>query len=347
VLGQDHLSLRLVRLTSPEEWVHPREGLAFVFPKGGTGKCGSGNSAQDLGPGDVLLLNEGSGRKVSVANGAELVFWCFSLCLEHLFPLFADKEIAMLHGVADDLKGPRLYPASSPLATECHRLVAGAPPKFNLAHRGHLLQVAATILSDEFNKAHGQRIGFVRVEEHMIQVFEKLPADDLLSLSVGDLADRFGCSRRHLNRLFHLYFGLSVAALRMEMRLMKALSLLRDPEAKVINVAEQCGFNHLGLFNTCFKRRFGTTPGHWRKSASQAGKQPAAVPPIGSGCPLVQNGLCPLAGALPTAMPFPPTSAMPQDAASPSTLPVQSGGGSQIRLEAAMGASPKTAQPRP
>jgi hypothetical protein len=34
-------------------------------------------------------------------------------------------------------------------------------------------------------------------------------------------------------------------------------------------VADQCGFNHLGLFNTCFKKRFGTTPGQWRQRAAE------------------------------------------------------------------------------
>src|SRR2546430_2401773 len=97
---------------------------------------------------------------------------------------------------------------------------------------------------------------------------------------------RFRC-RRHLNRLFHQYFGFSVAALRMEMRLLKDVSLLRDPNIKVINVAEQCGFNHLGLFNTCFKRRFGQTPGHWRKTSAPArgqetGTRGLAIPPIRS-----------------------------------------------------------------
>ena len=130
----------------------------------------------------------------------------------------------------------------------------------------------------------------------MIQVFEKLSTDEILSLSVGELADKFGCSRRHLNRLFHQHFGFSVAALRMEMRLLKAVSLLRDPDAKVINVADACGFNHLGLFNTCFKRRFGASPGQYRKM-----KVPAAThPAVGSGseasCPLHVNGLCPWAG---------------------------------------------------
>jgi hypothetical protein len=79
----------------------------------------------------------------------------------------------------------------------------------------------------------------------------------------------------------------------MELRLLKALSLLRDPDTKIINVAEQCGFNHLGLFNACFKKRFGNTPGHWRKWASH-GEEPASVLDVGHPtCPMHANGLCP------------------------------------------------------
>jgi AraC-like DNA-binding protein len=120
-----------------------------------------------------------------------------------------------------------------------------------------------------------------------------LSSQEILELSVGDLAAKFGCSRRHLNRLFHDHFGVSVAALKMEMRLLKAASLLRGPDAKVINVAEQCGFNHLGLFNTCFKRRFGTSPGQWRKTTTpvmSASAEPAGTNPA---CRMLANGLCP------------------------------------------------------
>ena len=92
----------------------------------------------------------------------------------------------------------------------------------------------------------------------------------------------------------------------MEMRLLKAISLLRDADAKVIHVAEQCGFNHLGLFNTCFKRRFGTSPGKWRKSSIQATGAAAAGSEDKSVCPLHHSGLCPLNGqpqsSLPAAM---------------------------------------------
>jgi AraC-like DNA-binding protein len=137
------------------------------------------------------------------------------------------------------------------------------------------------------------------VEAHLVQVFEQLTAEELLSISVGEMAARFNCSRRHLNRLFHQYFGFSVAALRMEMRLLKAVSILRDANAKIINVAEQCGFNHLGLFNTCFKRRFGASPGQWRKLALRGDTQ---VNPASSEaeaiCPLQSKGLCPRAGGV-------------------------------------------------
>ena len=226
--------------------------------------------SQRLLAGDILVLDGAVRGKLSVADHDEVVFWNFSVCGEHLYPLFASQEICLLQSVLDEFKPVKLYPASSALARECHRLLEDVAPQFNLDHRSQLLRVAAAILSAEFRNVHSHRVGFIRVEEHMMQVFEKLSAWELLNLSVGELADRFGCSRRHLNRLFHHHFGVSVATLRMEMRLSKAVSLLRDPDSKIIRVAEECGFNHLGLFNTCFKRRFGTSPGQWRKAAAQA-----------------------------------------------------------------------------
>jgi Helix-turn-helix domain len=68
---------------------------------------------------------------------------------------------------------------------------------------------------------------------------------------------------------------------------------LRNLDSKIIHVAEECGFNHLGLFNTCFKRRFGVSPGEWRKQARfQESAPPKGTAPV---CSLESKGLCPLA----------------------------------------------------
>jgi AraC-like DNA-binding protein len=292
----DHLVLNLVRLKPPEAWLNRGRSLCFLFPGGGGGTFVSAAVSHPLAPGDVLVLSEGQSGKVCAGEGGELVFCCFALCLEHLYPLFGSNELCLVQNVAQSLARPRLYPAPSPLAQECHRLLAVAPPIHNLDHRGQLLRVVTAILSAEFKEARRQRGGFAGAQEHMMQVFEGLLVDDIMGLTVEELAQKFGCGPRHLNRLFQRHFGLSVGALRMEMRLIKAVSLLRNPDVKVIHVAEQCGFHHLGLFNNCFKRRFGASPGRWRDANKPAQPHPAGL--IGGGrlCQMSAKGLCPWAG---------------------------------------------------
>jgi AraC-like DNA-binding protein len=291
MLTDDYLTLRLIRLKCSEAWPNQGQGFSFVLAKGGSGQYVSDSAAQRLLPGDVLVLKAADGGKIAAAND-EMIFWSFSVCFEHLFPLFSVAEICLLQNITENLKGSKLYPASSSLAQECHRLVASAPSQGNVEHRSQVLRVAAAVLSAEFKNARSQRAGFVRMEDHMLQVFRDLSIDELLTLSVGDMAHKFSCSRRHLNRLFHQHFGCSVASLRMELRLLKALSLLRNPDLKIIIVAEQCGFNHLGLFNACFKKRFGSTPGQWRKGPCKEN----SISDLNVGhpsCPMHTTGLCP------------------------------------------------------
>jgi AraC-like DNA-binding protein len=305
--NQDHLVLRLARLKSSEEFEQKGECLTFLFSKGGIGKYVSRLVTHRLSLGDILVFNGAVGSKVSVFdNKGEFLFWTFSVCFENLLPLFSGEEVSLLQQITEGFKAGKVYPASVPLSTECQTLLGLVPSQFNLNHRGQLVRIASTILSLEFNEILSKRNGSVRSDDHMVQVFEKLSASELINLSVSELADRFSCSRRHLNRLFHQHFGVSVAALRMEMRLLKAVSLLRDADAKVIHVAEQCGFNHLGLFNTCFKRRFGTSPGKWRKSSIRATGAAAAKPEEKSTCPLHHVGLCPLNGQSQSSLPVAP-----------------------------------------
>jgi len=256
-----------MRLKPPLELEFKGDALHFIFSHGGTGKFSSSRAVHRFTAGDVLVFNGVNGGKISPAEaGHEFQFSAYSVSFENLLPLFASLEISLLHVLTENFKTAKVFAAATPLAKDCQRLLAQVPADFDLNHRGQLLRIAASLLAVEFKAIQAQRGATAGAENHVAQIFQKLSAADLISLSVGDLASRFNCSRRHLNRLFHQHFGVSVAALRMEMRLLKAVSLLRDGEAKIINVAEQCGFNHLGLFNTCFKRRFGVSPGQWRKS---------------------------------------------------------------------------------
>ena len=296
MFSAEHLSLKLLRLRAKEEWESPGKGFSFLFPKQGLGTYLLGSQAYLLNPGDVLVVNGDPKGRVGVKDGGEVALWLFSVSFEHLYPLFAGRELGLLEGVAENLKRTRLYGASTAVARECHRLLENAPPRLDFDHRTHLLRVAATLLSEEIKAAQASRSGSNRPDEHITEVLERLSASELLNLSVEELAHKFGFCRRHLNRLFHQYFGLSVSQLRMEMRMLKAVTLLRDPNAKVINVAEECGFNHLGLFNASFKHRFGRARGSGATKARKSGRDPPVPNSSPNLCALRTAGLCPMCG---------------------------------------------------
>lgn len=299
MLNGNYLHLGLHRLRGDEEFSHSFEGLCFVFPKGGQGRLVNGAHTQLLAPGDILIIRDGAGCKLATGKGGDFVFLAFCLRPEHLFPLFEGKEIALLEDVLKDFGARKHYSSGTSLAVESHRLVTEVTPNRTLDHRGQLVRIAAAVLTEEFKHAH-ERSGFVRAEEHIIQIFEKLSSDDILSLSIAELADRFSCSRRHLNRLFHQHLGFSATALKSEMRLLRAASLLRNPNSKVITVAQQCGFNHLGLFNTSFRRRFGVSPGQWRDSGGKVEEKFAVATKPEADSALLASGLRPSIGKVTT-----------------------------------------------
>lgn len=287
-----YLTLESIRLKPAEEWGHGGVSLCFVFLRQGAGIFTRGGSEERLQPGDVLTLHGESTGRLRSSNHNELAFQCFAACFEHLIPLLEPRELSVLQNVIDGFKHPRIYPAAGGVAQNCHRLLAELAPHSTLSHRSSLLNVAACVLAEEFGRATTHRVGYVRSDEHMAEVFERLSVSEILGLSVPELAKKFSCSRRHLNRLFHQHFGISVAALKMEMRLLKATVLLGDPNAKILKVAEDCGFNHLGLFNTCFKRRFGASPTEYRKNRGEEEPVQLAGPDHGM-CPISKVGLCP------------------------------------------------------
>jgi AraC-like DNA-binding protein len=290
----NHLSLKLLRLNAREEWESPGKGFSFLFPREGSAVYVLGGAAYRLSPGDVLVVNGDPKGRVCADAGGEVALLLFSVSFEHLYPLFAGHEIGLLAEVAENLKRTRLYASSTAVAHECHELLASVPPRLDFEHRTHLLRVAAALLSAEIKAAQQRRVGPGRPDQHILEVLESLSAAELMNSSVVELARKFGFCRRHLNRLFHQLFGLPVSRLRMEMRMLKALTLLRDPNAKVINVAEECGFNHLGLFNASFKHRFGVSPGQWRNRNKQASQAPGDAGLLGHVCALRALGLCPL-----------------------------------------------------
>jgi hemolysin activation/secretion protein/AraC-like DNA-binding protein len=96
-------------------------------------------------------------------------------------------------------------------------------------------------------------------------VVGKMTEAELAESSLSGLSRQLHCSERHFSRLFREEFGVPFRARQIELRLQRAQQLLAGSDDKIINVAYESGYRHLGLFNAMFKKRFGVTPGEWRQ----------------------------------------------------------------------------------
>lgn len=293
---QHLLELKLVQIGSTEAWNFVGPANLFLFPKSGSGQYRSACANQEMTPGDVLVIREDTDGTVMATNGSAFVFNYFALQIETLYPLFSRPEILMLRSAMAGSRKAALFPAASSVASKCHGLIHEVRLESSLEQRSQLLRIAAVIFTAKTAHRRRATVNPSSPDEHMNEVFERVSADELSALSVDEMAETFGCSRRHLNRLLRKHFGLSAAALRLEIKLLKAVSLLQNTNEKIIAVAEECQFNHLGLFNTYFKRRFGCSPSQWRQNANFLSNGSEPVSSTAAACQLRRSGLCPLDG---------------------------------------------------
>ena len=84
--------------------------------------------------------------------------------------------------------------------------------------------------------------------------------------SAQQIAVRMGVTDRYVQDLLH-ECGPSFSQRVLELRLQRARSMLEDCRYDRLNISEVAiasGFNAIPYFNRCFRRRFGTAPGHCR-----------------------------------------------------------------------------------
>jgi transcriptional regulator GlxA family with amidase domain len=94
-----------------------------------------------------------------------------------------------------------------------------------------------------------------RAEEYMQANLEE-------AISIIDLLQICGCSRRALFSAFRNARGYTPMEFLTEQRLQSARNRLLKPqwEASVASIALDCGFTHLGRFSQVYRKRFGERP---------------------------------------------------------------------------------------
>jgi transcriptional regulator GlxA family with amidase domain len=79
-------------------------------------------------------------------------------------------------------------------------------------------------------------------------------------LEMAEIAARVQRSPRQVERLFARHIGLSPSQFYLELRLIRARSLLRDTSQSIRSIAVECGFGSTSHFSAAYKRQYGCTP---------------------------------------------------------------------------------------
>ena len=97
------------------------------------------------------------------------------------------------------------------------------------------------------------------------QALELMHTDPIHDWTVAELATRVGMSRSAFASRFHTLVGESPIVYLARWRLLKARELLTNTRDPLNRVADAVGYSSEFAFAKAFKRRFGTTPGQFRK----------------------------------------------------------------------------------
>jgi hemolysin activation/secretion protein/AraC-like DNA-binding protein len=237
-------------------------------------------------PGGTRELNAGDGF-VSGGGGAVLRASQLGLLNVQFFmvkPQLLNGLLTVAEGFqlapAPDNAPPQVvfFGAGEPVGQKFAR-IAAEPRADGLPLRCALLQLWVSAMVGLLARPPAAASGANRLRDRFRELVGRMLDVEMYECSLGELAGKLHCSERHFSRLFREEFGTPLRTRQIELRLQRARQLLSNSDAKVINVAYDSGYRHLGLFNAMFKKRFGVTPSEWRQKHA---RKNLAAPPRGS-----------------------------------------------------------------
>ena len=272
------------QLDPTREWAPGVEGWAVVQVVSGAGYWQANSHYRELNLGDALFLKEpapGTLRASRVAGMSVRWFWFEPEALGGVLTL---PEVKALSHSARSEPGSEVRFFGPQDEVGC--LLASLwqiDPESPLRQRSRMLELISVALATELAQAQ-RKPEAEGAEERLKRWLAQNPQVGLVERSPGDFARELGCSPRHLSRLFRAVTGTSFRERQTELRLQKARRLLAETSEKVVHVALESGYSHLGLFNALFRRRFGMTPSAWRnqKQSSRSVRRSRRISPAGS-----------------------------------------------------------------
>jgi len=266
-----HLIFQELTLPPSTEWSPRCNGWLMVRVAAGTGYwLQHGVEPRQLTVGDGLIATRNVDGFIRASQLDPLKLQFFTVQLQYLNGVLTVAEWQQLEVAPDNPAPPvSIFRAGEPIGQKFMRL-ADQTHNNRLPLRCALLQLwASAVTSLLAVPTPSSSSGGNKLRDHIRELIGQMTEAELSEHSLTELARQLHCSERHFSRLFREEFGVPFHARQIELRLQRARQLLSDPDAKIVDVAHDSGYRHLGLFNAMFKKRFGLTPAEWQRQNLQ------------------------------------------------------------------------------
>ena len=263
------------------------DGWSFLRVCSGEGYLMDGAMRQGISPGDLVVIPATARTSLRASQLGDLRLCHFGIRPEQLTGFFtAGEQQALNRTVMQGFPTVRVFKHGAAAARLCAGLCEMPPQEPGVIVRAAMLAVAVQALRDLLTQIPSASAGAKSAEDKFAELAARVPESELLRRSAGELARECGCSERHVRRLFAECFGVSLLRRQIEWRIEQAKKLLLDSDAKIIDVAGQCGFRSLGQLNQTFKRHTRLSPGAWRAAfavtrAKYKRQHPVLCPRVG------------------------------------------------------------------
>jgi len=262
--NKSHLSIREFSVPAGEEWTSPLNGWAIILVRKGYGFYLHPSANQQLETGTVLLAADGIKGSIRASQVGGILLCVFNILPARLTGLLSLPEQDALNLVATRIeKALQIFPPGHPMAGRMMELCSGDLTE-GLSFRLKLLQIFSEMVGKDLAQPVNQ-VAISDVRQKLEKLLKETPVTDLVEMNFEDMAKMTNCTTRHLSRIFRDLVGMSFREKRSELRLEKARELLAGTDAKVVDLALECGYKSLSLFNLMFYRRYGMSPGKWRQ----------------------------------------------------------------------------------
>ena len=118
------------------------------------------------------------------------------------------------------------------------------------------------------------RLGVQNVR--ILSIIEMMEANISEPLTLIEIAEHAGLSRRQIERLFRHHMGRSPARYYLEIRLDRARHLLMQSSLPIVEVAVACGFVSASHFSKCYRELYGRSPQQERAERQAEQAKPVA-----------------------------------------------------------------------